>query len=223
MINTNYALILNPDTVCEKKLFLNISNLLDKKINFHIIGCQYIKDNIFMPAGFFDKKKNKEFVDYFKKNNLEKLTPVDWVVGCSMLVNITKFKNKEIFDKNYFLYFEEFDLCKSIIKKKGNVYTCNDFKIHHLGFKSSLGKNKKEKIKANNVKDWHWMWSSFYFYRKHNGFLIACYKLYGKFFKSLIKTLVYLILFDSEKRQKYFHRFLGLLNAFLNSSSWFRG
>ena len=36
-----------------------------------------------------------------------------------MLINLKKFKNKNIFDKNYFLYFEEFDLCKSINDKGG--------------------------------------------------------------------------------------------------------
>ena len=33
-----------------------------------------------------------------------------------MLINLKKFENKKIFDENFFLYFEEFDLCKSFIK-----------------------------------------------------------------------------------------------------------
>ena len=64
-----------------------------------------------MPAGFL-KKKNKEFVKKFKSNNISTLEKVEWVTGCSMLINLKKFNDKEIFDKNFFLYFEEFDLCK---------------------------------------------------------------------------------------------------------------
>ena len=41
------------------------------------------------------------------------LIKVDWVTGCSMLINLKKFNNKNIFDKNYFLYFEELDLCNT--------------------------------------------------------------------------------------------------------------
>ena len=58
-----------------------------------------------------------------------------------MILNLKKLDKKYIFDKKYFLYFEEFDLCKSIIDKGGFVYTSKDLKIHHLGFKSSIGKN----------------------------------------------------------------------------------
>ena len=61
---TDFALILNPDTVCEKNFFKNLSQILTKKINFDIIGCQYSKDKVFMPAGFFEPKKNENF----KKN-----------------------------------------------------------------------------------------------------------------------------------------------------------
>ena len=39
-----------------------------------------------------------------------------------MLINLQKFIDKEIFDKNFFLYFEEVDLCKSIIKKNGKIF-----------------------------------------------------------------------------------------------------
>ena len=50
-----------------------------------------------------------------------------------MLINLEKFSNKEIFDKNFFLYFEEFDLCRSLIKKGEKIFTATKLKIHHLG------------------------------------------------------------------------------------------
>ena len=75
--------------------------------------------------------------------------------------------DKNIFDKNYFLYFEEFDLCKSTNDNGGYVYTASDLKVHHLGFKGSFGASKKLRIEANRLRDWHWMWSYFYFYKKN--------------------------------------------------------
>ncbi len=54
---TDYILILNPDVICARDFFSNIEDLIFKTEDFSIIGCQYSYDNIFMPAGFFDKKK----------------------------------------------------------------------------------------------------------------------------------------------------------------------
>jgi N-acetylglucosaminyl-diphospho-decaprenol L-rhamnosyltransferase len=221
--STRYVLILNPDIMCDTDLFNNISKLIKKKINFHVIGCQYLKDKIFMPAGFFDKYKNEKFRKEFKKNVYKDLTNVDWVTGCSMLIDLNKFNSKNIFDKNYFLYFEETDLCKTIIKKGGKVFTNKDFKVHHLGFKSSLGRTSKDVARANIIREWHWMWSSFYFYKKHNNYLYACYKLKGKFFKSFLKMIFYFLFFKKDLKEKYKFRFLGILSSLLNRSAHFRG
>jgi len=221
-IKTKYALILNPDVLCDKSLFRNISSLLNRKLNFHIIGCQYLKDKIFMPAGFFNRSRNKKFKNDFKNNNLGNLTRVEWVTGCSMLLNLTKFNNKNIFDNNYFLYFEEFDLCKKIIKNRGNIFTSSNLKIHHLGFKSSLGNNSKDKKNANIVREWHWMWSSFYFYKKHYGYFYSLYKFFGKFLRSFIKMIFYSLTLNNNLKDKYKYRLLGLYNSSLNRPAYFR-
>ena len=220
---TDYALILNPDIICEKKFFSNLSKIINNKIDFSIIGCQYSKDKIFMPAGYFDEKSNDIFKKRFYSNDLDNLTKVEWVTGCSMLINLKKFKNKKIFDKNFFLYFEEFDLCKSVVDRGGLIYSAKSLKVHHLGFKSSLGKNLNEKINAINVKEWHWMWSRFYFYKKNYSYPYAIKKLIGKLVKSIFKLLFYTITFQTNNKNKYLFRFLGLFNSFLNRPSFYRG
>ena len=83
-VKTNYALILNPDVVCEKNFFKNLPKIIKNTQNFDIIGCQYSKDKIFIPAGFFDPKKNEEFKKEFLENKIEDLKKVEWVTGCSV-------------------------------------------------------------------------------------------------------------------------------------------
>ena len=220
---SDYVLILNPDVTCSKDFFPNLNDLISKTEDFSIIGCQYLHDDIFMPAGFFDKKKNNEFVTKFRESNNESLLAVEWVTGCSMLLNLKKFNTSSIFDQNFFLYFEEFDLCKSIIKNGNKIYTSDKLKIHHLGFKSSLGDNEIENLNAINIKDWHFMWSSFYFYKKNYSYVYALKKLSGKFLKSLFKMIFYSVIFKKNRKNKYLYRFLGLLNSIMCRPSDFRG
>ena len=44
---------------------------------------------------------------------------------------------------HFFLYFEEFDLCKNIELKNENVFRAKDLLIDHLGYKGSIGSDPK--------------------------------------------------------------------------------
>ena len=222
-VKTNYALILNPDVVCAKNLFDKMPEVVNKIKDFAIIGFQYSFDNIFMPAGFFNEKKNSQFIENFKNNKIDSISNVEWVTGCSMLLNLKEFRNKEIFDKNFFLYFEEFDLCKSLIDSGKNIFSAKELKIHHLGFKSSLDEKKENLSKMIKLKDWHYMWSSFYFYRKNYSYIYAFNKFFGKFLSSFFKIIFYSIILQKINRDKYLYRFLGLINSILGKSSSYRG
>ena len=76
-----------------------------------------------------------------------------------MLINLKKFSDKEVFDKNFFLYFEEFDLCKSIIDKDENVYKLESFNLNGGrvycftdGFSECMNE-KKQEIGISGVKE----------------------------------------------------------------------
>ena len=221
-VKTDYILILNPDVICDKNFFSNISDVVKEAKDFSIIGCQYLYDKTFMPAGFFDKKKNEEFIEYFKNHETNDLLEVDWVTGCSLLINLKKFRNTLIFDENFFLYFEEFDLCKSLKDKGEKVYSSKKLKIHHLGLKSSLDENSANKKSINRLREWHWMWSSFYFYKKNYNYFYALNKIFGKFVKAFFKLIFYILIFNKNEKEKYKYRFLGILNGILCRPSSFR-
>ena len=222
-VKTDYALILNPDTICADEFFNNLPEIINQTEDFSIIGCQYLDDKIFMPAGFFDNQKNKEFVKKFRENNINEISKVDWVTGQSMLINLKKFGNSEIFDEKFFLYFEEFDLCKSLMVKNENVFSCKKLKVKHLGFKSSFDENSTKRNSITHLREWHWMWSTFYFYKKNFGYFYALKKIIGKFLKAFLKTIFFSITLNRKKKEKYKYRFLGIYNAILGNSSNFRG
>ena len=221
-VKTNYALILNPDTVLDKFFFKNINPLLNNK-SFSIIGCELVDNKTYLTGGFFDEKKNQSFKKDFFKNNRKNLTKVDWITGSSILLNFKKIKSKKIFDENFFLYFEEFDFCQKLKRKNEIVYLCKSLKIKHLGFKSSNLDVQEFKSDSEKLRNWHWMWSQFYYYKKNYGYFAALTRSVGKLLKSVFKIFIYQIIFDQQNKNKYIYRFLGLVNSMLGCKSYYRG
>ena len=221
-VKTQYALILNPDIICNINFFKNLTKLLNTKKIFSIIGCQYLYDKIHMPAGFFNKKKNRVFHQNFLKGRKASLIKVDWVTGCSMLINLKKFKDKNIFDVNFFLFFEEFDLCRSVINKGDFVYSSSDLLVDHLHSKGSIGSNNNLKTAAIKIRNWHWTWSLFYFYKKKHNYFYALFKTFSKLLKAFFLTIYFTVIFDQNSRNTYLYRFLGLFSAIAGRQSNFR-
>ena len=221
-IKTKYALILNPDAYCSKKFFKNLEKNLKKIKDFYLMGCSYSNKNNTYPAGYFKTKEDEDFKKIYNSDKLNLFTDVDWIKGHSIIVNLKKFKNKKIFDKNFFLYLEEIDLCKSIKENSGKIYFAKNLKVNHLGFKGSIGKSNIERQNAENLRNWHYMWSSFYFYKKNYGYLFALSKMFGKFIRALFKTIIYFILFQKIKRNKYFFRLLGIISSMIGLKSNYR-
>ena len=222
MVVTDYALILNPDVICEENYFLNLSKIIKEIGDFTLIGSQYIDEEILPPAGFFEKKKNNDFKIKFEQKKIQQIEKVEWIKGFSILINLKKFTDQKIFDESYFLFNEEIDLCKSIIDKGENIFTCSNLKLKHLGFKSSIGKNENETKQIKRMKEWHWMWSSFYFYKKNYSYMYALLKMSGKFIKSFLKLIYFSLIFQKQKREKYAYRFLGIFNSMIGNPSSFR-
>ena len=216
-VDTNYALILNPDIVCEKSYFENLKIYLNNELDFSIIGSQYLDNETYTPAGFFDSNLCLKDADYIQDLNLSK---VDWVVGCSMLLNLNKFKNKLIFDENFFLFFEEFDLCKKLKREGEKVYSSSKLIVNHFGFKSST--DLSDEIDLIKIRNWHYMWSYFYYHKKNEGYFNALKVSLAKLIRSLFKLILFTIIFDKKERTNYLYRYLGLLNSIIGKKSFYR-
>jgi hypothetical protein len=71
-------------------------------------------------------------------------------------------------------------------------------------------------------RNWHWMWSLFYYNRKHFGVLTAYRVTIPKFASTVIKLFITLVLFNKKKILIYYYRLNGLFNAFLKRPAWLR-
>ena len=202
-VETSYALIVNPDVTLNKdavnKFFLSINNLGD----FGIIA----------PISQNEKYNN------FNINEDKEIKEVDNVKGFAMFLNMKTLKQINFFDDNFFLYFEEIDLCKRLKKNNSKIFIDPTIKVSHLGGKShNLEIEKPMELSRN----WHWMWSTFYFHKKHYGYLTAMIKILPKLSSSLIKFIIFLITFQKYKSEIYKHRLSGIINSVLLKKSWYR-
>ena len=219
LVKTKYALISNPDVIYEEDFFNNLKTYIDEKTYFSIIGPLY-RSNDYASHGYFDDLKNNKLQTDELKN--ESLIKTHWIVGCTMFINLEKFENKKLFDENFFLFFEEFDLCRRVLKKGGKIYASKKLYVKHLGHKGSAIVDPKYEKESNFLRSWHWMWSSFYYYEKNFSYIYAIKCMCGKFFRSLIKTIYYRIFYDSVKFTMYYGRVCGIWNRLIGRKSWYR-
>ena len=219
LVKTKYVLISNPDVIYEDDFFSNLKKYIDENIEFDIIGPVY-RSNDYASHGYFDDLKNNN--DEKNTLNNQNLIKTHWIVGCTMFINLKKFENKKLFDENFFLFFEEFDLCRRVLKKGGKIYASNELYVKHLGHKGSAAVDPKYEKESKFLRSWHWMWSSFYYYEKNFSYFYAIKRMYGKFLRSLIKMIYYRIFYDSEKFTMYYGRVCGIWNRFIGKKSWYR-
>ena len=148
MCKTNYAFVLNPDT----KLFGDTLNIMIDELG------KVPEFTLASPLN--DDLKIPNYKIFNKQNNFnENIVSVDRIDGFSMLFNLNKFKDKNFFDESFFLYLENDDLCLRIKRKKEIIYLLKKSLINHSG-----GISKNYDLEC--LRNWHWMWSKFYFNKK---------------------------------------------------------
>ena len=136
-----------------------------------------------------------------------------------MFLNIKEFKNIGFFDENFFIYLEEIDLCRRLKKNNKKIYVDPTILITHQGGSSH---EEEYNFEMELSRNWHWMWSTFYFKKKYNGYFFALSSVFGKIISSITKYIFYFFLYNKRKKLIYKHRFLGLYNSILGKPSWYR-
>jgi len=199
-VKTKYALILNPDAELFPETLKEFLNAAKEKPDFAIIG----------PGIVEDKKKSLGNGD---------VQAVKAVKGFAMFLNLSEFNEVGFFDENFFFFLEEIDLCTRLLKQNKKIYYCPRVPVYHEGGHSHESSFNYQMELSRN---WHWMWSTFYYNRKYKGFLISLTIVGPKLFSSIFKFLLFLTLRNKEKKEIYYQRFSGLTNSIMGKSSWYR-
>ena len=203
-VKTKYALILNPDATLHTSSLENFFEAIKQISEFAIIGPR------------IQEKKDKN-----EKNDNYNSSPilVKSIKGFAMFLNMPEFRDIGFFDENFFFYFEEIDLCRRLVNSHKKIYLIPSIKIDHTGGQSH---SEAINIPMELSRNWHWMWSTFNYHKKYKGFFISFLIVSPKLCSAVFKIILYALLMNREKKEIYYHRCSGLVNAILGKSSWYR-
>jgi len=173
-----YLFFMNADTLLLKDFSSVFLNEFENK-DFGVVGIslRYPNGNYqlsyWYENNFMNEFKNKKSEDSFKRNdtkiisnyvNNDSVKEVDWVSGAAMIIKKDVFNDVKGFDEDFFLFYEDADICKRIKLNGGKIYYFPfDGLIH---FK---GENVNESFL--NETYYHSKKSQLLYYKKHNNYL----------------------------------------------------
>jgi len=202
---TKYAYIINPDVKFNNNTLENLFKAAESISDFAIIS------PINSDSNYPNYKKSND-----SKTIDENIISVDYVDGFSMLINKEKIQEENFFDENFFLYLENTELCLRVKKNDQNIYIIKNSIINHMGESSIVSKD------LEYLRNWHWMWSKFYFNKKYYGHINALSKVMLNLLSGMFKYVLYSILFNAHKKKIYLMRVCGLYNSIIGKKSWYR-
>lgn len=196
-----YAIIwlINPDATLKKIAIPYIKQCFAQEPSLAILGTKIedLQKEIWFGLGTFNPWTGS-LKHQLKKGVISeaqaKTLPSRWVSGCSMLLNLSQFKNCPRFDSNYFLYYEDADLCERYYKQGYHIAVTQAVLVTH----------KVSVISSRNLYNQfkHATYSKLYFLRQH-GTVFALWL-------NLLYMLVLVMLLFPKNRSAALGRWQGL-------------
>ncbi|EQB64315.1 MAG: glycosyl transferase family 2 [candidate division Zixibacteria bacterium RBG-1] len=211
--NSEFVLFLNPDTVIIDNSVIKMLEYLKSNSSVAALGPKLLySDSSFqlsyakfpnLASEFFTKiyqrsaNQRRSLVLKFLENTTAEAKEVDWVSGACMLTRKKVLQETGKFDENFFLYFEDADLCHRM-KAKGKIIYFPEVQVMHVVGNSTKSQNLKT--------EYHYRKSQLYYYRLHNG---QVSNLILKLYLSLKFGLGHI--FSNKEKKEWYKNIFGLI------------
>ena len=197
LCNTDYILNINADCFIKEKDILLLIKSHQNYNGCFITSPTFYDNNLKLTynAGCFDEKNlDIETLD------LDGDVCVDKVLGSAIL-----FKNKDIIeigflDENFFMYYEDDDLCRKIKKKNMSVIQIYNAKAQHMHGQSKV----KNPLKRTFIRNYHFTFDELYYYFKINMHQKKYKNLKKKLPNYIVKLIINFIILRFNKGVYYF-------------------
>lgn len=227
-----YLLFLNPDTVVSLAAIQRLLNLLEERPELTILSCSQFTDagKDDKPYGFFLSPKtltslSRSVYRLFHKgfdretigSGAEIIFP-DWVSGSVILINRNTFYGMDGWSEDFWMYYEDADLCKRVWKSGGRVALVKNVKIiHNHGGASRINSDVKSLTKSEVLISKH------IFIHKHfSGFtrvvLQSYFVINNLLFEHLILGILGILLFFNASLRAYSKLYVRIVEYYFNAA-----
>jgi GT2 family glycosyltransferase len=195
-ITTEYALLLNPDSVIKEKDIEALINIAEQYNDVAIVAPILKGEDGSIHATY----KNNIFAR--EKYNASFVIPdgdlcADFLSGAVLLLKMAFFKQIGFFDPRIFLFYEDDDLALRVRKAGYSLVLTTQAEAIHL-----VGKSSPSSEKIISLKNWHMAWSRIYIESKYNGKISARGMAIKIFLQGMLKSFFYYFI-NRDKYIKY--------------------
>ena len=170
--NAKYIFCLNTDTLLLDNSIKTFFDYMEKEENKKVGACGgYLSNNNEYCISYGSLPSFKEILCRFFKlnyicypdNSIEKSFPVGYISGADIFLRKNLLEEIGSFDEDFFMYYEDTDLCARILKNNYNNIILPYVNIIHLESKSTKNNNKKITMMKKSEKLYH---------KKHSNILL---------------------------------------------------
>lgn len=196
---SKYVLLLNPDTLIREEALIKLKTFMDNHPDVGIAGAQLINEDgskqnsIANFPSLVTELLNKRLLRWLlperfpgKERQYHEPIEVDSVIGACMMVRREAIEQVGLMDEDYFLFFEETDLCYRMKRAGWKIYHVPQAQIIHFQGKSA--EKEKERAKVEYYR------SRYIFFKKNRGISQWLILLIGLMVKLILSFILYGIL-----------------------------
>ncbi len=225
-----YLLFLNPDTIANKTAIEQLWQTAKSFPKYGIISCQQIDekgnpnnhDKLFMsPSRMFglfrifykivnQSKLNERF------NQFREVIFPDWVSGSVVFISKDWFNKVNGWCEDYWMYYEDVDLCKRITNSSGKIALLQNVSIIHAhGGSTRINVKIKALTKSEVIISRH-VYIQKYF-KGISRLMMQFFMIANQILVNLLMGLVGMILFFKPKFRIYFYLAINIFTYYLSS------
>ena len=207
---TPLILTINPDLLITEDGVKKLTDVYLENIDNIGILSPSLYDNNFKrrtngDIGFINQLKGKKVSN--KTNNYpEGNTCCEFLIGCCYLINRNLFLDIGGFDENFFMYYEDNDLCDRI-KKKGKY----NMEVPSVKFIHLENSSTKKNIFTNSKLAIIHKISCYLYIKKNSSYIYLVFQIIKNFFDYFQRMLINVLKFNFNKSYKNFLRLVSII------------
>lgn len=172
-----YLFLLNPDTLLINNAALILYNFMENNLRVGICGGNMYKGDMTPASSYYDIDfLTLEYKIIFNRkrfpgfNRTGQPKEVNVIVGADLFIPKSLFNDFKGFDPDFFLYFEEVELCDRVRKAGYKVISVPDAEVIHL--QGGSAENKNDELNKWSYQE-HWYSKFVYFFKTKGKFKTA--------------------------------------------------